>query len=282
MRKVILIGAIILANIALVRAQQSGVNSVDRLEVLDSVPLLDIKQTSGFSKIFRDWGFVGNSLTSGEHEYLKEDGSKGYLDLYEYSWGQFICNETGAKGVNFSKGGLTCRSWINQMWEKAKEDPKQAYIISLGTNDRYKKYTVGDITTDIDTTDYNKNPDTFAGNFAGIIQRLQSIQPKAKFFLMTMPQTTDKGYNERVEVYNNVIRQMPEYFDNVYLIDIFKYAPVHTDAFKEQYKNGGHMNAAGYLYNSWILMTYIDWIVRNNFKEFAEVALIKENKSIYD
>lgn len=39
----------------------------------------------------------------------------------------------------------------------------------------------------------------------------------------------------------------------------------------------GHMNAAGYQYVCYQTMTYIDWIVRNNYEEFAEVALIGTN-----
>lgn len=262
-------------------AQKKEFDKIDNLQKLTENPLEVIKEVPGFTSIFRDWGFVGNSLTSGEHEYLKPDGSKGYLDLYEYSWGQFLCYATGAKGVNFSKGGLTCRSWINQMWEKAKADPKQAYIMSLGVNDRYKKYKIGSLKTDIDTLDFNKNPDTFAGNAAGIIQRIQSIQPKAKIFVTTLYKKDDEKYNESAEPYNAVIRELKNHFPNVYLVDLNKYAPIENAEFKERYINGGHMNAAGYLYYSWLLMTYIDWIVKNDYRDFAEVALIGKNISLY-
>lgn len=136
--------------------QEIDVCPIDNLRVVHDNPLSYIKETPGFASIFREWGFIGDSLSSREHEYIKEDGTKGYLDLYEYSWGQFMCASTRAKGVNFSKGGLTCRSWLNQLWDKAKEDPKQAYIIALGVNDRYKKYKVGNVETDIDTLDFNK------------------------------------------------------------------------------------------------------------------------------
>lgn len=270
---------IICGNIVYSNAQD--LNLVDRLPKLDSNPLLYIKETPGFAGMFRDWGFIGHSLTSGEHEYLKPDGSKGYKDLYEYSWGQYICYATGAKGTNFSKGGLTCRSWINQIWEKAKTDPKQVYIIELGVNDNHKKYKIGNFTTDVDLKAFDNNADTFTGNYAGIIQRIQSIQPKAKIFICTMFQKGDAKYNESIEQYNQVIREMNKHFSNVYLMDMYKYAPVNNDEFRNQYYNGGHNNAAGYLYSSWILMTYIDWIVRNNFRDFAEIALIGKNMSLY-
>ena len=257
------------------------VDPVDNLPALSENPLEVIKQTPGFAGIFREWGFVGDSLSSGEHEYLKDDGKKGYLDLYEYSWGQFICYATAAEGVNFSKGGLTCRSWINRFWDQAREDPKQAYIIALGVNDRYKKYKVGDLAVDMVPDDFTKNADTFAGNYAGIIQRIKSIQPDAKIFVATMYKKSDEKYNRSIEEYNDVIRQMETVFPNVYTIDLYTYAPINDSEFRDRYYNGGHNNAAGYIYSSWIMMTYIDWIVRQDFRDFAEVALIGKGKSLY-
>ena len=265
-------------------AQGQKVDPVDNLPAVSENPLEVIKETPGFAGIFREWGFVGDSLSSGEHEYLKDDGKKGYLDLYEYSWGQFICYAAGAEGVNFSKGGLTCRSWINQFWDKATADPKQAYIIALGVNDRYKKYKIGDLKTDMDPDDFNKNADTFAGNYAGIIQRLKSIRPDAKIFVATMYKKDVEEYeeyNRSIEEYNAVIRQMETVFSNVYTIDLYTYAPINDSEFRDRYYNGGHNNAAGYLYSSWIMMTYVDWIVRQDFRDFAEVALIGKGKSLY-
>ena len=77
-------------------------------------PIAVVLQQPGFCSIFRSWGFIGDSLCSGEHEYHKSDGSKGYADLYEYSWGQFICYATGAKGDNYSQGGETARGCKKQ------------------------------------------------------------------------------------------------------------------------------------------------------------------------
>lgn len=183
-----------------------NLDPIDRLPALSTHPLDVIKETPGFAGIFREWGFVGDSLSSGEHEYLKPDGTRGYLDMNEYSWGQFLRAATGAEGVNFSKGGLTCRSWINQIWDKAQTHPKQAYIIALGVNDRYKKYPLGDLASDLHRDHYAHNADTFAGNYAGIIQRLKSIQPEAKIFMATLYQKADESYNRSIEAYNEVIR----------------------------------------------------------------------------
>ena len=65
-------------------------------------------------------------------------------------------------------------------------------------------------------------------------------------------------------------------FKNVYVIDLYKYAPSYEKGkdFRNQFFLGGHMNAAGYGYTAWMIMTYIDWIIRNNMKDFEQVAFI--------
>ena len=69
---------------------------------------------------------------------------------------------------------------------------------------------------------------------------------------------------------------MPEVFDNVYVIDLFRYGPSYASGtnFRDSFFLGGHMNAAGYEYTAWMFMTYIDWIIRNNMDDFSQVAFI--------
>ena len=158
-------------------------------------------------------------------------------------------------------------------------NPKQAYIVAMGVNDytRRKRNNLkcGSLDTDVDLKDYNNNAPTYAGYMAGIIQRLQSIQPKAKIFVVTRPQT-DKG-NNAYDEFNEVVRGLARMFSNVYVIDLFKHAPLYDADFQDRYYVGGHLNAMGYEYTARVFMTYIDWIIRNNYKEFKEVAFIGTN-----
>ena len=110
----------------------------------------------------------------------------------------------------------------------------------------------------------------FAGYYGGIIQRIKSIQPEAKIFVVTRPRD---GVDD---TYNVPIRQMAEIFSNVYVIDLYKYAPDYSKGsdFARKFMLGGHLNAAGYQYTAWMFMTYIDWIVRNNMDDFAQVGFI--------
>ena len=235
----------------------------------DQYPLANISQNPGLCSIFHSWGFIGDSLCSGEHEYHTAEGKKAYVDLYEYSWGMRMCALMGVKGDVYAKGGETAKGWIDHFWDKAKEDPKQAYIMALCINDAGRGFKPGDVKTDVDTSDFTKNAETFAGYYAGIIQRIQSIQPDAKIFVVTRPR---QGAVR--EDFNNVIRSMATTFKNVYVIDLYKYAPYYDEEFKEMYFLGGHMNAAGYEYTAWMMMNYIDWIIRHNPQDFKEAAFI--------
>ena len=125
--------------------------------------------------------------------------------------------------------------------------------------------------TNVERDDYAHNSPTYIGYIAGNIQRLQSIQPRAKIFVVTQPKVIGK---DRLELYNKVLRDLPEWFHNVYLIDLEKYAPVYDDAFKNRYYHGNHLNPQGYLLTANMFMTYIDWIMRKYPQEFLEVQFI--------
>lgn len=242
-------------------------------------PIATISQNPGWCTIIHRWGFIGDSLCSGEHEYVRADGGTGYNDILEYSWGQRICAACGTKGENYCQGGETAAGWIDHFWENpcnrnsdidAKINLAQAYIVALGCNDKNGGVPAGDPFKDINLEDYTKNADTFIGNYGGIIQRVKSKQPDAKFFVVTMPD----DYAE--ESYNVVLRRLPELFDNLYVLDIAKYGPSYKDPdFKNKYFLYGHMNAAGYQFTAWMFMTYINWIIENNMEDFSRIAFVK-------
>lgn len=261
----------------------------DRMPVSQFIPVTGdtplqggIRQQPGFAGIFHKWGFIGDSLSSGEFEAWDADGTKHYYDEYEYSWGQRICAYTASQGDNYSQGGETARGWCEHFWDNpsnrnnnidAKADLKQAYIIALGANDT-KRPNVGDIHTDVNLSDYHLNGDTFAGWYAGIIQRVKSLQPGAKFFVVTLPE--EWGV---VPQLNEVIRSMPELFTDIYVLDIQKYAPNYgSKEIRDHYYLGGHLNPAGYEMTAWMFMNYIDWYIRNYPREFAEVGFIGSDR----
>ena len=78
-------------------------------------PLETFVYDGGYTSIFRTLGCIGDSLSSGEHESLK-DGVKGYHDYYEYSWGQFIARKCGLTAFIDKQTGADCsKNLINNI-----------------------------------------------------------------------------------------------------------------------------------------------------------------------
>lgn len=210
------------------------------------LPLSKIIRDGGMMNIFRTMGCIGDSLSSGEFEYDLH-GEKGYLDYYEYSWGKQIERITGINMTNYSHGGLTAyrlyqeadnqtstNENINNLFNS--QNLKQGYIMALGVNDLRGQNNlqelyggnIGDAETDICLADYRQNSQTFVGCYAKIIQRIQSMQPDTKFFLMTMP---DDGVGDE-EGFVEVIRNLAEKLDNCYVLDLYHYAPKYDADWK--------------------------------------------------
>lgn len=175
-------------------------------------------------------------------------------------------------------------SWIQKYWvnessaytpdgsiSNFKTDKKIAYTIALGTNDSNANIVVGNFDTDVNLSDFNLNADTFIGGYAGIIQRIKSVQPSAKIFVLTIP--TMWASLAETNGYNSAIRLMESKFSNVFVIDLYKYIQNNTN-FLALYKMGGHMSTQGYQYIAFAISTYIDNIIYNNPEKFSKVALI--------
>ena len=248
-------------------------------------PLDNITPDGGLSAIFRTICCVGDSLSSGEFESLDENGNKGYHDYFEYSWGQYMARHIGAKVYNFSRGGMTAResgkSYGNLKGFWNPDFSSQAYIIALGVNDMNvvncaeNDLEFGSI-ADIDLNDWKNNKKTFAGYYAQIIQRYKEIQPKAKFFLMTMP-NDEPNNDEHVKnwkMHADLLYELADMFDNTYVIDLFKYAPVYDDTFKKHFFLSGHMSAAGYVFTARMVESYLDYIIRHNPDDFRQIGFV--------
>lgn len=242
-------------------------------------PLDHILTDGGFCGIFRTIGCIGDSLASGELEGTDENGNKIYKDYYDYSWGQYMARIAGLKALNFSRGGMTAKWYCetfadeNNFWSP--ELACQAYIIALGVNDLRPEESVVGSTDDVCLDDYAKNKQTFAGYYGKIIQRYKEIQPDAKFFLVTIPMPGEKTERfEREEQHQKLIYDFAKLFTNTYVIDLRKYAPVYDAEFSRNFRLGGHLNATGYLLTAKMFISYIDYIIRHNMKDFKQAGFI--------
>ncbi len=243
-------------------------------------PLDNMAVNGGFCGIFRKIACIGDSLSSGEFESF-ENGNRGYHDHYDYSWGQFLARDTGSEVLNLSRGGLRSSTFFDMAREQSFFEDKykcRAYIIALGVND-ITGFIDGDFelgsTADIDLADCAKNKPTFAGYYAKIIAKYQEMQPKAKFFLMTIPRhTNDAAREEWGDKHAKLIYELADMFVNCYVLDFRKYAPVYDEEFYRNFFLAGHMNAAGYRLTALMVESYIDYIIRNNPEDFAQIGFV--------
>ena len=238
-------------------------------------------RTTGYTPIIRDWGFIGDSLSSGEMECF--DGqTRKWIDIYEYSWGQQICRLCGSNGYNYSSAGQTTKGWItgggDRTWNKAKTTKHQAYIIALGVNDITNGVQPGNIDTDIDISNYNNNADTFAGNYGGIIQRVRSVSERSIIFVVLMPRDDDKAASM-----NAIIKGIANKFKNIFIIDLSQLSELYKSTyFHKKYYMNNHLNAAGYLFTAYLFMHYIDVLIQENVDSFRDIALWNTNYTAQD
>lgn len=253
--------------------------NIDNLFDPNEKPLDNIVSDGGFCGVLRKIACVGDSLSSGELESLSENGERGWHDMYDYSWGQYIARMAGCTVYNFSRGGMSAE-WYNRdfadendLWNP--EKACQAYIIALGVNDVANcRAPVGSI-DDVCIEDYTKNKPTFAGHYAKVVQRYKEIQPDAKFFFVTIPiYGDDESFEATCDAHQKLMYDFAEMFDNSYVIDLRKYGVVYDRAFRKKFFTGGHMNAMGYLYTGKVIASYIDYIIRHNIEDFNQIGFV--------
>lgn len=240
-------------------------------------PLDRLMPNGGFFSIFRSVACIGDSLASGEYQIVR-NGRTRFKDMFEYSWGQFIARSAGCKVYNFSKGGMTAKKYCtdfassNGYWDKDK--PVQAYIIALGVNDIMNEGMPLGTMDDVDMNDPELNKDTFAGWYCRIIQRYKTICPNAKFFLISMPKTKSRDKNEQRREHRDLLVDITKRFGNCYLVDLYEYMPEMDEKFHSRFFLNDHMNPCGYQLMGQVISSYIDYIIRHNIDDFAQVGLI--------
>ena len=106
-----------------------------------------------------------------------------------------------------------------------------------------------------------------------IIQKIKEINPKAKIFCITDPNSS-----VNVNGYNVAIRNIVSLNNDTYVIDLQAY--LNNIPFKtllDNQKRYGHFNAVGYYLIAKIIMSYIDYIIEKNPDDFREIENIGTN-----
>ncbi len=249
----------------------------------DELPLERAATDGGYCGILRTVGCIGDSLSSGEMETVDADGKEHYGDLYEYSWGQYMARMTGNTVYNFSRGGMTSKVYLESFAEEHgywdADKACRAYIMAMGVNDITRvmkgEYEFGSV-DDIDLGDYRNNKPTLAGYYGAVLQRYREISPRCRLFLVTPPITDSEtagrtDYNKRLRA---LLYDIAAKMELAYVIDLQQYGPVYDEENEKRFFLNGHLNPIGYLFNARLITSYIDYIIRHNAADFAQIALV--------
>ena len=278
----------------LIQKQISDIESLKEITGLLDNPLSGLSEDAGYVRTFEKIACIGDSLTAGNLNYNGNSIGEYVNDFTSYP--KNIERMTGNTVYKLGRGGATAvnseksisdnHSWLsisdtnNWLSDTYKAN---AYIIALGTNDigYYGSFT-GDVSTDIDTTDYSNNDSTTSvGGYATIIQKVKELQPKAKIFCVTIPNTRNSD-STRSEA-NEKIKAIAESL-GCYVIDLENYGvpKENVSEWKKKYYNGGHLNALGYYELAKMILTYMNWIIKNDINDFRNVGFIDTNYSYTD
>ena len=229
-------------------------------------------------KLFSTVGVIGDSYSAVRTYYIDSDNevlSAG--DIEENSWGKAMERNSNRDYKIFAKGGLECTDWLTDTdkgYPVASQTSNlcQAYIIGLGINDsaRHNTTYIG-TTADINTTNEDLNENSFIGNYAKIIQKMKKLQKGVKIFVMTMGNYTSSANEDTYEDYNDAIRDIAEFFDDVYLIDLYnlyhsQYA--ETNGFFQKQTINGHFTPLAYQKVAKMISNEISKIMYNNSEDF--------------
>ena len=143
-----------------------------------------------------DFGVIGDSWASGSLHYPT---SPTYIGSYPQSWPQILARKSGARAINFSKGGLSSKTWLtdaNGLPFLLANDPLPLYIIALGINDNTQinagTLALGTI-DDVHTDDFTQNPDTFFGDYGRIIGNIKAHAPNAKIICVSVMRVKERA-----------------------------------------------------------------------------------------
>lgn len=222
-------------------------------------PISEIKADGGYANVLRKVGIVGDSLSCGALDI--QNGNSAVDNWEEYSWAKFMARRTDCELVKLAQGGLQVANWLATPFPTtARETTNKcdSYFIMLGHNDQS---TLSGNIDDVNVSDLSQSGNTTYGNLGKIVGILKEANPKAKIFFITYPLYMCE--------YKGVNTMLREICDKVggYLIDLYAY-----DKTTDYFKDVTHLTPFGYYTWATEIMTYVDYIMRNNMADFKDIG----------
>ena len=216
-----------------------------------------------FISLFEEIGVIGDSWASG-FTYPNGVGTNNY----SISWPQILGRKNGIKVTNFTKGGLSCKTWLSDKMGLNllnTETPKNLYINALGINDATiidnGTIELGNI-NDIDKNNPSNNATTFYGYYGKIISSILSKNPNAKIILITIPRTDKPTYS----LINNAIIEIATLFGVCY-VNSLDSSLFTSDMFINS-KVNAHPTAVGYSAMADVYEDLISRCITDNYEYF--------------
>lgn len=215
--------------------------------------------------LFPRFGVIGDSYASGV-VYPSTDS----VNKHDISWPQIMARLLGTTGTNYSKGGLTTRSWLTDSEGLTKlnnSSPDDIYYLVLGINDYYSlgaSYlgTIDDITGHATYDDY---PDTFFGNYGKIIEKIKEHAPHSKMIMFT---AANNNINSVARSFNDAIVSIANHYGIPVLYQ-------YNDQFFTSYwyrrgMKSGHPRAVVYSGMAKAFIRMVSEIMHDNYNYFAD------------
>ena len=202
--------------------------------------------------MFESIAVIGDSFASGSVGVNSQTN-------YALSWIQNIGRTYGIEATNYSKGGLTTRTWMTNSsgLPKLRADTgKLLYFIALGINDSNPDSRNVPIGVQTDFAIEENTPDTFYGNMGIIYREILAKNSAAIICWITIPR-----FDARYTPYSEAIRNMAE-MTGMILIDSADVTLFKTNWWTNNLSSTAHPTAP--MYNA----------MANAYAEkFSEVAI---------
>lgn len=255
-------------------------------EVTPEVNTSPVKYTGTEMQIFSRGICIGDSVTEGSF-----DNAQGGAVIKRFSYPSILKRLTNIDIINAGIAGMTSQTWyeaslnstsqwgtwVNQEWVWNVNPTNtgsdvisnildysgfEFAIIHLGINDLAAVYdntkTIAEVLTNFET--YMNN----------IIGKLKAANKGIKIFLATIIPSYAPATNATYGQLNDKIKEIANYTDNAYLLDLNTYSEV---ASKTAY-NQTHPTALGYQKIAAEIYAMISYIIKNNLDEFNSVQFI--------
>ena len=235
---------------------------------------------------------IGDSVTEGSF-----DNAQGGAVIKKFSYPSNLKRLTNIDIVNAGIAGMTSQTWyeatlnsdaqwgkwVNQEWvwnmypENSGNDIISSTLDYSGFDFAIIHMGINDLAP---TYDGSKSIDEVLVNFEtymnNIIAKLKTANNGIKIFLATIVPSYAPSTNPTYGQLNDKIKEMVEYTDNAYLLDLNYYSEIATN----NAYNVTHPTALGYQKLAAEIYSMISYIIKNNLDEFKSVQFIGTDYTI--